>query len=211
MISNPIFRFKEQNMIFLGAWFGKDKPNFHIVFPKIANILNSLVTNGLDVLIRNGENRHITLTLLTFQADNPAKDAILEKEMNACPTCEQERKYSLLLLLPLTKQSIEEIFKRSDFFLRAGCELDWLKFPKGLALSAVRQFLVIAYLGAARVWMMVQKNLIVMSLHSSLWGQPSLTSFLVPRQQCLNWEPSSSPYYELQKKKKEAEKCKIFK
>jgi len=51
----------------------------------------------------------------------------------------------------LTKQSIEEIFKRSDFFLR-----DWLKFPKGLALSAVpqhrlkrfaRQFLVIAYLG----------------------------------------------------------------
>jgi len=86
----PQVRFKEQNMIFLGAWFGKDKPNFHIVFPKIANILNSLATNGLDVLIPNGENRHITLTLLTFQADNPAKDAILEKEMNACPTCEQE-------------------------------------------------------------------------------------------------------------------------
>jgi len=45
---------------------------------------------GLQVETPDG-NRLITLTLITFQADNQAKDILLNKETDSCPACEQEK------------------------------------------------------------------------------------------------------------------------
>ena len=78
-------------MIFLGAWFGKHEPDFHIIFPTIAHRLRKLETEGLEIQNPENEARVITLTLLSFQGDNPAKNLLLEKEKIYCPTCEQPR------------------------------------------------------------------------------------------------------------------------
>ena len=76
-------------MIFIGAWFGK-KPEFNLYFDPIARKLNNLQLNGLDVITPEGP-LHITLTLITFTADNQAKDLFLNKQPQFCPHCNEAR------------------------------------------------------------------------------------------------------------------------
>ena len=88
----PGMRFKEDNMLMLGAWYGPKKPDFHIFVNPIAQQFRALEDEGLDVQLSNGEQRHIRVQLLTLTADNQAKDMIINQQPNSCGNCEQPSK-----------------------------------------------------------------------------------------------------------------------
>jgi len=72
----------------VGAWFSSDKPNFQTFFPHISKEFNLFQDEGLvvDFPLNNEidelldfEQRIVFGVLITCTADNPAKDAVLNK------------------------------------------------------------------------------------------------------------------------------------
>ncbi len=76
-----------------GAWFGSNKPNFCTIMQPLAAKLNVLTENGKMFDTPNGP-KLVKVFPLAFTADNPAKDALLNKigfnGNRGCDNCDQE-------------------------------------------------------------------------------------------------------------------------
>lgn len=98
----PDLRFKKENLILVGAWFGDQKPNFNVFFPPIARRFLKLQVEGLPVQTpvdfdQNGNfsaidgpfiEKVIKGVLITGTLDNPARDSLLNKvSFNAKEGC----------------------------------------------------------------------------------------------------------------------------
>ena len=84
----PHLRYKQDNMLMIGAWFGGSKPDFDSFLRPISAQLNEL---RVPKEMRDPEDQIILVSfrLLTMSADNPAKEAMLNLKASACGICEQ--------------------------------------------------------------------------------------------------------------------------
>ena len=87
-----LHRFKQENIVFVGLWYHKSKPQFNTYMVPIAHRLNKLYHEGLDVTpAYNFDNEgnplpnfaitkvNVKGVLLTGTLDNPARDMVLNK------------------------------------------------------------------------------------------------------------------------------------
>jgi len=88
LFTNP--RYKQENMLILGAWWGR-KPTFSCFLGPLSEQLNSLKDLGFFAQNHLEENIHVTLRMLTATADNPAKEALDNYKANTCRLCHQVR------------------------------------------------------------------------------------------------------------------------
>ena len=84
----PSVRYKQDNMIILGAWFGGKKPDFSCFFEPLTEQINSF-GNGKMMMDPNGVMRNVSLRMLTMTADNQAKEALLNYQGTVCGICQQ--------------------------------------------------------------------------------------------------------------------------
>jgi len=82
----PSVRYKQENMLLVGAWFGGKKPDFTIFFKALAAELNPWQEPRQLPTAEGPLN--VSLKLLTITADNAAKEAMLC--YSHCGWCEQE-------------------------------------------------------------------------------------------------------------------------
>jgi len=89
----PNIRFKQENLLFAGAWAGTDKPDFVAFFSELAKRFATLSSTGLAIKKPNGEEAMIKAYIITATADNPAKDGLLNKVghggIDGCANCHQ--------------------------------------------------------------------------------------------------------------------------
>jgi hypothetical protein len=89
----PNIRFKQENLLFAGAWAGTNKPDFVAFFSELAKRFVTLSSTGLAIKKPNGEEAMIKAYIITATADNPAKDGLLNKVgyngFDGCANCHQ--------------------------------------------------------------------------------------------------------------------------
>jgi len=66
-------RFRRDNMLLAGVWFGPDKPSMLTFLKPFHTIFHQLETNGVDILIPNGEEITVRAILLCGTCDLPAR------------------------------------------------------------------------------------------------------------------------------------------
>ena len=80
-------------MLMLGAWFGKEKkPNFRTFLKPLAAQMNRL-QHGFQVARPQAPPRVVSFRLLTFTADNPAKEDLGAYQSTACGICQQAAQF----------------------------------------------------------------------------------------------------------------------
>ena len=89
---SPPKRFARENIILAGLWQGKGKPPFSEFFKVFADQMNSLYTDGVQILI-DSESLNVRLSALCCIADLPAKAELLNMSYfngpHACIKCEE--------------------------------------------------------------------------------------------------------------------------
>ncbi|CAC5392142.1 unnamed protein product [Mytilus coruscus] len=66
-------KFRRENRILCGLWFGKEKPNFPTFFKPFTELLWKLYTDGYVVKDENGDDQKCKAMLLQMTCDSPAK------------------------------------------------------------------------------------------------------------------------------------------
>jgi len=87
----PSIRYRQENMLLVGAWFGGKKPAFDVFFERVAAELNALQTPR-TMKTPDGD-LDVSLKLLTMTADNAAKEPMLGIKSTHCGACEQEPEF----------------------------------------------------------------------------------------------------------------------
>lgn len=89
---SPDMRFARENMIIVGIWQGKGKPNMTTFLKSFSDISNELYDTGVKIKVENEETVTVKLSVICGTADLPAKAAVLNmKQYNgsySCITCE---------------------------------------------------------------------------------------------------------------------------
>jgi len=88
-----IHRYKQDNMVILGAWWGR-KPHYSCFLSPLAEQLNILAGDGFVAQNHLQQPVNVTLRMLTATADNPAKEALENYKSSACGQCHQVGKLS---------------------------------------------------------------------------------------------------------------------
>lgn len=94
----PEQRFKRENLILAGLWFGKSKPNPNLFMEGFSGELRDLLLNGADFETSEpGVSRHVHCIVIGGTADLPAKAAFMNmQQFNGefgCQVCEAKSKY----------------------------------------------------------------------------------------------------------------------
>ncbi|KAJ8316716.1 hypothetical protein KUTeg_005735 [Tegillarca granosa] len=87
----PSIRFRRENRILCGLWFGREKPNFPTFFKPFTELLWELYTDGFTITDENGTEKRCRALLLQMTCDSPAKclfqDFTQFNGYYGCPYC----------------------------------------------------------------------------------------------------------------------------
>ncbi|CAC5392140.1 unnamed protein product [Mytilus coruscus] len=104
----PTIRFRRENRILCGLWFGKEKPNFPTFFKPFTELLWKLYTDGFVVKDENGDDQKCKAMLLKMTCDSPAKclfqNFIQYNGYYGCPYCLLSGTYDKTVLLGVMKR-----------------------------------------------------------------------------------------------------------
>ena len=87
----PTHRFKTENLILAGLWFGKSAPNMAMFLKPFINELLDLSVNGVDVVKADGLSVKCPVFAIACSVDSVAKPKLLSKKqfsaLSGCLYC----------------------------------------------------------------------------------------------------------------------------